>query len=56
MIGQLCRRFALILTVSAVLPAAPAFAIANVRDSQQGLPEVDESNEANNAPSTTFKS
>ena len=41
MIGQLCRRFALILAVFAVLPAAPAFAIANVRDSQQGLPDLD---------------
>ncbi|MFL6006849.1 MAG: M36 family metallopeptidase [Gaiellaceae bacterium] len=41
MIGLLCRRFALILAVFAVLPAAPALAIANVRDSQQGLPDVD---------------
>ena len=41
MISQLCRRFALILAVFAVLPAAPALAIANVRDSQQGLPDVD---------------
>src|SRR5690349_19447331 len=41
MISQLCRRFGLILVVFAVLPAAPAFAIANVRDAQQGLPDVD---------------
>ena len=41
MISQLCRRFALILAVFAVLPAAPALAIANVRDSQQGLPDLD---------------
>src|SRR3954463_8879365 len=41
MIGLLCRRFALILAVFAVLPAAPALAAANVRDSQQGLPDLD---------------
>src|SRR4051812_36595668 len=41
MIGLLCRRFALILAVFSVLPAAPALAVANVRDSQQGLPDLD---------------
>src|SRR3954465_12926623 len=41
MIGLLCRRFALILAVFAVLPAAPALAVANIRDSQQGLPDLD---------------
>src|SRR3954468_12991304 len=41
MIGLLCRRFALVLAVFAVLPAAPALAVANVRDSQQGLPDLD---------------
>src|SRR4051795_7031146 len=41
MIGLLCRRFALILAVFAVLPAAPALAVANVRDSQQGLADFD---------------
>src|SRR3954454_11555442 len=41
MIGLLGRRFALILAVFAVLPAAPALAIANARDSQQGLPDID---------------
>src|SRR3954447_20028881 len=41
MIGLLCRRFALILAVVAVLPAAPALAVANIRDSQQGLPDLD---------------
>jgi hypothetical protein len=41
MTGQLCRRFALILAVFALLPAAPALAIANARDTPQGLPDLD---------------